>query len=162
MHALLKAALSRPLFCLALGLCLGIAPLPLLAPLPQALLIAASLALFLGSIFLLRSGQDSKLALALFFFGACLGALRIQPLARRLQAPACPYVAAARITATVSEDLGSREDSGRQALLLRDAKLEDLEAGSSREVPGKLRISYDPDERQPALGPGDRITFWAP
>src|SRR5258706_8755677 len=125
MRALLKASLSRPLFCLALGLSLGIAPLKILAFPSQALLAFLSLSLIVFALLALKAGRDLALALALAALGFCLGLLRSQGLARLLQAAPQPAVAAASLNAVVQEDLGLRKESRRQALLLMAVQVED-------------------------------------
>lgn len=160
MSALLKTILSRPLLCLALGLCLGLAPMIRLSPWILVLLALAVFFLILYSMLLFKSGRDTRLCLSLFFLGVALGLLRAQPLARaRAEAPAAS-INVARFTATVNTDLGLHEDKDRQALLLSDVHVENLETGVQSDFVGKVRLSYEPDAQAPALGPGDKIKFF--
>jgi competence protein ComEC len=158
MRALLKAALARPIFCLALGLCLGIAPL---LRLPSWALAFLALLAFLSlayAVVLLRKGRESGFAVALLLLGVCLGALRSQSLARLLAEPSGPSLPAARVTARVVEDLELREESGRHGLLLDRLRVQDLKSGATLFPPGRARLSFSPGS-ETALGPGDLVEF---
>jgi competence protein ComEC len=135
-----------PLMFLALGLALGIAPRQALPPPLEAACLALGIFAFAAALAAwLRGGRQSCSALMLAS-GLALGAWRVQALAARLAGASEEYRQAVMIEATVAEDYGEREESGRRSLRLKDL------AGWD----GEVRLSMDAREGL-AYGPGDRI-----
>ncbi len=160
MRALANALIRRPLFCAALGLCLGVAVSPIF---PKSFLFFAGLAGLTALVLawqMLSSKRQALAALAFAVAGLAGGALRVQPLLQLWQAPGQAAVTMARLEAQVFADLGEREESGRRVLLLENVRVKDLESADDAKLwQGRVRLSFEPDPSAPALGPGDRIAF---
>ncbi len=156
----MKPLLDRPLFCLALGLGLGIAPRNSPEFLPGPLLTALSLLLIMAAWLWLGRGRRAAAASALLAAGFLLGLWRVRPLEALLEAPPVEAIAALRGEGRVAQDLGEREDSGRRALVLEEVRLKDLVSGGDwRDWPGRLRLSFEQPQGRPLPAPGDRVSF---
>ena len=166
MQSLLKPFVERPLLALASGLALGIAggvaPALALPPLPAWACLA--LAVFFAAAACAAWLRSRPAATALFFLlaGACAGLWRAQGLVRRLSQNDEFYLPAVRVEAQVSEDYGTKEESGRRALRLSHASVTELGDvdGPSRPWDGDLRVSYEPQPDEAPWGPGDRVRLY--
>lgn len=155
MRALFQPLLSRPLAQLALGLALGLAwegggPAWPAFALPLAL-----------GFFLLWRRLDIYALPCLLVSGLLLGAWRGAALDALLAKAPAPGHDAVRAEGLVAEDLGTKEESGRRALVLEQVELEDLlgPKGKRQKLQGRLRLSFEATEPPLEFFPGDRVAF---
>ncbi len=105
-----------------------------------------------AAVWLCLEGRARRwLGLALALAGLAAGLVRIQPLARALDAPLAPAQRALRLRAQIVEDEGLQADSGLRRLRLDQAQVQAVAGGPWRPVEGQLRASVDPCN-QPRLG----------
>ena len=142
-----RAWSQRPLGLACLGLVLGLLFGRLVPAYPPVAWAAAGLALAAACL-CLEGRARHWLGLSLALAGLAFGLARIQPLARRLDAPLPQAQRAQRLRAQIVEDEGLQADSGLRRLRLGQSQVQPLAGGPWRAVDGQLRASVDPQASQ--------------